>query len=225
MAYSPELKARARQLRFTERRSLNEITKALNVPKGTLSLWLRDLPLTTKERSDRRSVNLQGNDLRYKSRGEQSKHHASINARALTSEQKARIAEAAILFRLALHGIETYGRVFDGQQSDWLGLSIRGAAIRIQVRWAGTDKHGLPRASLRRSEGQKRISGFDFLVVYNLYTDTAYVLSRAEIVGLRSCVTIRPAAAEAFWKLRQPVAQWQRARSGTARSVVRSHSG
>jgi hypothetical protein len=172
------------------------------VSKGTLSLWLKDLPLSAEEISGRCRKRLNGNDLRYKNRGEQSKHYTAVNASALTSERKARIAEAAVLFRLALHGIDTYGRIFDGQQSDWLGLSAEGKAIRIQVRWAGTDRHGLPTASLRRAEGLKRIAGFDFLVIYNFYTDTAYVFSCKEIAALRRSITIRHEATEAFWKLK-----------------------
>ena len=204
--YPPKVKAAARRLRVEKRQSLNEIEKKLGVPRSTLSLWLRDVPLTAKERRKRQFSHLAGNRYSAKDRGLQSKHYQASVVGALSREQKARIAEAAVLFRLALHGVETYGRVFDGQKADWVGITAGGKALRIQVRWAGQGKHGLPAASLRCSAGRKKYRplhsrDFDFVAIYDLYTDTAYIFSAEELRGFRQSIAIRTEAAEAFWKL------------------------
>ena len=135
-----------------------------------------------------------------------SKHYQAAAVSSLPREQKARIAEAAVLFRLALHGIETYGRVFDGQKADWVSITDSGRALRIQVRWASKGKYGLPSASLRCSAGRNKFrplhaNDFDFAAVYDLYTDTVYIFSAKELRGFRQSVTIRAEAAEAFWKI------------------------
>jgi transposase-like protein len=49
MLYSPKTKLKARQLRKNGRLPLAEIARQLEVPKGTLWYWLRDIPLTQEE--------------------------------------------------------------------------------------------------------------------------------------------------------------------------------
>jgi transcriptional regulator with XRE-family HTH domain len=207
MQTDPAKKIEVRHLRVEERLSLKEIEKATGVSRGTLSVWLRGLPLTDKEKAQKRRLHLIGNQYATKDRGEESKHHKNIDASKLTREQKGRIAESAVLYRLALHGIETYGRVFDGEKSDWLA-AIPPRVLRIQVRWASKGQHGLPFALLRCCDGRKsfrrlREDEFDFLVTYDLFTDTAYVFSSKELGKLKSAVTIRPDANEAFHKMRE----------------------
>lgn len=189
--------------------STAEIGKALGVPKRTVAYWYRGQPLP----SDVLRRKLQDAQARRintgkKSRGVESKFHALVNERDLDKGTKGRIAEAAVLFRLALHGFFPAKPVFDGAKSDWL-VEVPGKGIRkIQVRWASArGDYGLPNISLLCSKGHSgtrryRTEEFDFLVGYDLYTDTAYVFSEAEVRDNQSVVTIRSDAAERWDKLR-----------------------
>lgn len=142
-----------------------------------------------------------------KDRGQESKHHRAVDPKVLTKEQKARIAEAAVLHRLALHGYEVYGQTFDGQKVDWI-VQVGRRLIRIQVKWAGrVSKHGLPVVRLRCADGRGKFRRYasdevDFVVGYDLYTDTAYVFPFAE-VRENNYVTIRPDAAEQWHRLKE----------------------
>ena len=51
--YATKVKLAASFLRSKKRQSLDEIEKKLGVPRSTLSLWLRDIPLTVEERRER----------------------------------------------------------------------------------------------------------------------------------------------------------------------------
>lgn len=53
----PALKSEAVRLRVEERLSLPEILRKVPVAKSTLSLWLREYPLTEEEKGSRRSAN------------------------------------------------------------------------------------------------------------------------------------------------------------------------
>lgn len=64
--YNNEIKKRAIDLRKNHRRSLNEIMKELSMAKSTLSLWLRNYPLTNKEQIERRIVNINHSFKRYR---------------------------------------------------------------------------------------------------------------------------------------------------------------
>jgi hypothetical protein len=81
-------------------------------------------------------------------------------------------------------------------------------AYRIEVRWVKVDpRRGLPYISLicRGGVGKYRRYAddeFDFIVGYDLYSDTAYVFSSKEVAPLSSAVTIRPEAAERWDKLK-----------------------
>ena len=80
---------------------------------------------------------------------------------------------------------------------------------RVQVKWVeSSGKTGLPVTSLRRSgskDGSKeryQKGDFDFIIGYDLFTDTCYVWSWGEVVHLKSTVSICLEAAERwdkFW--------------------------
>jgi len=115
----PEMKAEAIRLRVEKRHSLREIETITGAARGSLSAWLKAYPLTEAEKKARSRL-----AKRYvtpkKSHGEESKHNQAVVWQNLAPYQKGRIAEAAILFRLALHGFETYSSIFDGDKTDWL---------------------------------------------------------------------------------------------------------
>lgn len=207
-AAKPHLKAEAIRLRVEERRSLREIEFLIKVARSSLSLWLRPYPLTEEEKKARNKT-----ARRYiapkKSHGEESKHHRAINSSNLTSQQKGRIAEAAVLFRLALHGFEVYKSPFDGDKTDFIVRdSDAGRVLKLQVRWANTPyKHGLPGVLLTCADGHSRrrryrAGEFDFIVGYYLFNDTAYVFAYDEVERCKAHVTVAEDCAERWDKLR-----------------------
>ncbi len=199
----PEQKAEAVRFRVESRLSIPEIQRRVGVSKAILSLWLRPYPLTPEERATRRSRNAPSPSFTLKDRGAESKAHriaAALPDRS--SAWKGRVAEAAILFRLVLRGYEPMRSVFEGDVVDWF-VRVSDRIVRIQVRWAGRGKHGLPYIDLRR-KGKSRVKYLDgvidLFVGYDLFTDTAYVFSWTEVQH-KTSVTVSPATAERWDKL------------------------
>lgn len=204
----PELKAEAVRLRVEQRMSLREIAEATGAAKGSLSLWLQSYPLTDEEKRARSRV-----ANRYatpkKSHGEESKYYQAIDFQNLTNQQRGRIAEAAILFRLVLHGFDVYTSAFDGDKVDCLvHIPESGRTLKLQVRCVhSTSRHGLPVVRLKCADGHDkrrryREGEFDFIVGYYLFNDTAYVFSYDEVVSHKTHITIAEAYAERWGKLR-----------------------
>lgn len=136
----------------------------------------------------------------------QSKHHRAVEGRELTRQHKARIAEAAVLFRLSLHGFATFGATFDGEKSDWLVETVNGVK-KVQVKWMKTGGRGERLVRLQCTEGHNKtrrynVGEFDFIVGYDLFSDTAYVWSWLEVEHLKSAVMLNENAAERWDKLR-----------------------
>ena len=193
--------------------SLIEIAKLVPVTKGSLSLWLRPYPLTLEERRVRmlagqRVACSHAAQVNKKPRGEPSKHWETVSGQVLRRDQSMAISEAAILFRLALHGFNTLAPVFDGAKMDWLvEVPPPQRTIRIQVKTVRISggRGGLPVVPLLCRSGQstrRYLPGeFDVIVGYDLYTDTAYVFTAAEVVKNRKVVSIRQDAAERWDKL------------------------
>jgi transposase-like protein len=198
----PELKAECIRLRIEERLSYKEIARRTGASTGTLSLWLGDLPLTEEELKGRQEYLR----LHRKPRPEVSKFYLATQAQVLTRAQKARIAEAAILFRLVLHGFVPFGAAFDGEKTDWL-VDTGSHCVKVQVKWAREQKGGLPFVSLICVEGHNQQRRYkqgelDFIVGYDLKADLAYVWSWVEIAGHERRITVSPEAEERWDKLR-----------------------
>ena len=207
-AAAPQLKAEAIRLRVEERRSLREIEVLTKVARSSLSCWLRPYPLTEEEKKARSKI-----AKRYitpkKSHGTESKHHRTVVGANLTSQQKGKIAEAAVLFRLFLHGFAAYKSPFDGDKTDFLvEVPETRRRLKLQVRWVTTPaKHGLPGILLTCADGHNkrrryREGEFDFIVGYYLFNDTAFVFSYDEVLRNKTHVTIAEAHAERWDKLR-----------------------
>lgn len=196
------------RLRTRDRLSIKEIERASGVARSTLSKWLRGHPLTRKERKAKINAGrLASSVKRRKDRGDRSAHHRMAAERELTRHEKGKIAEAAVLFRLCLHGFSVYGSPFDGDRLDWVvEAPSRGKIHRVQVRWAKDDGNGLPSVSLQHNVGRSnqeryRDSDLDAVVGYDLYTDSAYVWMIDELSERRYSVTITPDALERWDKL------------------------
>lgn len=207
-AISTELKSEAIRLRVEERCSIKEVSELTGIAKGTLSLLLRPYPLTEEEvmlkiKSAKRYATPK------KSHGEESKHHKIIVGKKLKPQQKGNIAEAAVLFRFALHDLEPFASIFDGDKIDFM-VRVResGDIFKIQVKYiARKSQYGLPGIMLTCTEGHGRRrryqqGEFDFIVGYYLFNDTAYVYSFDEVTKYKTLVTISDEHAERWNKLR-----------------------
>jgi len=207
---NPELKAEAIRLRVEGRLSLNAIHRRTGASKGSLSTWLRGYPLTEAERRQAiRIGRVRGamGGLPKKDRGAESVLHKTVPSSRLSRHQKAKVAEAAVLLRLVLHGFTPFGSVFDGDKTDWLVEAGDGRAWKIQVKWAKSENHGLPVVRLKcRSghNGERRYhrGEFDFLVGYDLFSDSCFVWSFDELAHLTSAVTISAEARERWDKIK-----------------------
>lgn len=136
---------------------------------------------------------------------EESLHHASIRI-PLTIDRKAKIAEAAVLFRLVLHGLNPYTSAFDGDKVDWLVSFPGGRTARIEVRWLHRKLNGVLTLRLRCSNGRgksRRMRGdeFDFVAGYDLFEDKAYVYSTAELEHVKATVVVDASAVERWDKI------------------------
>lgn len=196
-------------LRTVDRMSLKEIENLTEVSRGTLSTWLRDYPLTKDEKQKRLArARTKAASILRKDKGKESKYYQAVKHKRITTAAKGKIAEAAVLFRLCLHGFNAYGSPFDGDRIDWVvERENTGRHYNIQVKWATRCKQGLPVVSLRRNMGRKKHRrygdrDFDFLIGYDLFTDIAYVWSRDELKHIKNLVTVTTDAAERWDKLK-----------------------
>lgn len=200
-----DLKTEALHLRREKRLSYSEIQDHIGVPKGTLSGWLKDYPLTEEE--SRRKMAVNSYTIPKKERGSESLLHQMVADRTITPSTKAKVAEAAALLRIVLHGLPVFGSPFDGDKADWVVEAPSGRLLKIQVKSSlKTRKHGLPVVSLRCTEGHGRPrryekGEFDVIIGYDLYTDTCYVWAFEELDHLKSGITVHPDAAERWDKI------------------------
>ena len=201
--HGDEVRTECFRLRREERLSLKEISLLTGISKGTLSFWLRNEPLTAEELKTRR---YKTNRTRYKDRGKESPLHRMFGHLVKTRQQKAKIAEAAVLVRLSLLGTSVYGSPFDGDKFDWLVHLSTGEIKRVQVRWAGENKQGLPNVSLQCYEGHSdrrryQEGELDIIVAYDFFTDSCFVWTYDELAENKTVVTITEEALERWDKL------------------------
>ena len=199
-------KDEAIRLRIEERLSLPEISSRLGVSKSSVSNWVRPYPLTRDERRERQSMNGKASAgiRRAKAVKKESALH-KLNRDSISCHSKAKVAEAAVLLRMTLLGYSIYGSPFDGDKLDWV-VDVGERLVKIQVKWAREGKFGAPFIRLCCSSGRRKVrpyqkGEFDFIVAYDLYTDTCYVWSWDEVKGMatKSC---EDSAAENWKKFR-----------------------
>lgn len=206
MTHSKETRLEAIRLRTDERMSLREICRALPVSKATLSGWLRPYPLTDSEVAERRSRTRPRKEKEGVKESETYKVAVQAGMADFTTLQKSRISESAVLFRLALNGWSPYASMFDGEKYDWV-VDIGQRLVKLQVKTARRRGKNSPTVSLRCADGNCSRSRryqrgeFDYLVGYDIVTDTAYVWSEDEVSHLSSAVTVTENAREAWSKL------------------------
>lgn len=220
--YPLKIRERAIRLRRKNRLSLSEISKKLGVSLRLAYSWVNKYPLSNKEIREKISKSSRLRHRPKKDRGIESKFYPLIKDKNISTLQKAKIAEAAVSFRLALLGFGVYSSVFDGEKFDFLvHIPNIDILIKLQVKWCRAEKHGLPVVLSRCADGRgktrKYTDGeFDFIAGYNIYTDTVYVFSFKEMKG-KTGLSITKSAEEAWHKmLVVPRAKWSSRRSVTA---------
>jgi len=191
-----------------ERLSSRAIAERMGLSLHTVRAWLKAHPLSEEEVTGLVAEGrAKGNDTNRKERGTPSKFYTATEGKPLSREHRGRIAEAAVLFRLAVYGFRPYSSPFDGEHTDWvIELQPAGSFRRLQVRIAQQGKHGLPYVSLRCADGRqasRRLSATDtdFVIGYDFYTDTAYVWRLSELAHLEHIVTISSEAEERWDKI------------------------
>jgi len=112
------------------------------------------------------------------------------------------------MLRMLTRGYSVYGSFFEGDRADWI-VQVGQRLWKIQVKSTTLDRSGPPRVTLRRAvsskSGPKRYMkcDFDFIVGYDMRSDTAYVWSWNETRHLRVSVATHPEAREAWHKLQR----------------------
>jgi len=212
MAYDEAVRERAIQLRTQEHMGLANIATTLGIAKGTASLWLQDHPLPAEVLAARRSANGKASSGRRKACD--SPHVREITARfrevaasrSYTTSQMGAIAETAALLRLHTHQFEVFRPTRDGSKVDLVVLDPpTGRTMKVQVKCAKQSRSGLPVVSLLCGMGSRKfrrytVEEFDFIVGYDITTDTCFVWSFDEVSHLNSSITITPEAAERWDK-------------------------
>lgn len=208
MPHSTETRERAKALR-AEGFSLAKIAQELSISKGTASLWLRDMPLPEEELRKRYSEGAKKAPATRRNiyrKGPQSRISSlAPDPSGFTTQRKGKIAEAAALHRMVLLDFEVYGSPFDGDKADWVVRAPGGDLAVVQVKWATHPKKGSPTLKLRAADGRGNLrpyeeGEFDYLVGYDLWSDTCYVWTWDEVKHLKSAVSITDTAAERWDK-------------------------
>jgi hypothetical protein len=196
-------KEEAIRLRVEQRLGLKAICRLTGLSRGSASNLLREYPLTEEEIKSRLSRNAQNtNELCGKYSPDLSKYASLLTGQDISRECKGRIAEAAVLFRLALHGFNVWKAQFDGNRADWLvSRADSRRHVLIQVKWARRDQYGRPFFPVTRRCGKRIVNispaDCDFVVGYDLETDTAFVFPVEDIQAKRT-KSCNPKYAEAW---------------------------
>lgn len=201
----------ARQLRLDKRMSLKSIANKLGVSKGSVSIWVRDIPLTEEEKQTRYVENGKRTKDRLKNTEvvPSSKFIGWIKCQELTSNQKGKIAEAAVVLRLSILKFDVYKSVFDGEKLDIVTQAPNDTQLKkIQVRWCRKPKIGSNFITLTCSSGRKSSrryndEEFDFMIGYDFYTDTCYVYDANDLKNLKTRVSVKDEHAESWHKILQ----------------------
>lgn len=126
----------------------------------------------------------------------------------LTPRQIGDLAEVAVLLRLVSRGFSVFRGVFEGSSTDWTVRHGRGPLLTIQVKTAKRGVYGAPMVPLTHAHSRKlRLrytrEDWDYIVGFDLFSDTAFVWSWEETQHLRAAVSATPAAKERWDKLLQ----------------------
>ncbi|TXH11798.1 MAG: hypothetical protein E6R04_00845 [Spirochaetes bacterium] len=122
-------------------------------------------------------------------------------------DQKGRVAEIAVLQRLAKRDLDVFSSVFDGSAIDFISVDrVTGSIKKIQVKWLKTGRHGAKLLKLEKSAGRKKFKPYqshevDLFVGFDGETGVCYVFTFDEVKHLKTAVSVSEGAQEAWHKL------------------------
>jgi hypothetical protein len=205
----PETIEHAITLRKEQKLGYKAIAQILGVPTSTIRVHLslyklspEDLKLRAKltsamPRSKKASLDVNGFPRPH--------WMESVDFSKLSKSQRGAIAEAAVLFRLAVNGFSVYGSPFDGDRIDWIVKAPGGKLSTLQVGHVSRFRYGRPLIRLTRtSHGKSRRfcqNDFDFIIGYDFHNDAAYVFSATEVEKNLTAIAVTVAVLEAWSKL------------------------
>ncbi len=200
-----EFRAECVRLRVEDRMSLREISAKTGAPKGTLSYWLKDHPLTDAEKAVR-AARANRYHAPRKERLPASGQSMIIPMSSLSKERRGYLAELMVAARAAAYGMDAFKPLNGASVADWVLRNTDGHLCSVQVKWTKRGTSGLPYLSLQKTIGHNKPvryapGDFDFIVGYDYETDTAYVFSEADTNSNSFTITIRPDAAERWDKI------------------------
>jgi hypothetical protein len=196
------------RLRVEERLSIDAIRKRVLVSVGAISQIVRAYPLEKTEVLERMIANGHTTSS-AKPRGEPSKFWSAIEYENLSPSRKGKIAEAAVAFRLTLHGFHLYSSPFDGDTYDWLvevPTSDRIWKVQVKNTQISSNGYGLPYIPIRHADGRSKLKRYrqsecDFIIGYDLFSDTAYIYSWDDIQHIGNSISVSDAFAERWDKM------------------------
>jgi hypothetical protein len=191
--------AEARRLRIDERKSSREISRILDVPIGTLSPYLSDIPLTKEEKREIMSDSgLKSNQRRWlghqEARDSDHPDHDAVSHGLLSPIQRGALSELAVRSEIIRRGFVPLIPDIPGLRYDMVIHDPENNLYsRVQVKSARWPKSGLPVFNLTvNSNGSRREycqNDFDCLIVYNHKKRVFYIKTQSE---LSSKMTGRP---------------------------------
>ena len=195
MTIPQDVRVECIRLRTKDQLSIAEICLRTGVSKGTISNMLVGYPLKRKRRHNPWNKGKRSYDP------EKSKWADAIDA--LSPNDRGKVAEAAVLFRLCVHGVSVYGSPFDGDSADWMVLRDDGVVFKIQVKLCKGLERGRPVIELRSSSKKVRyrFEDFDFIVGYDPIEDVCYVFSVKEVANNKAAVSATDESKEAWGKI------------------------
>jgi hypothetical protein len=198
------MKEECLQLRQEKHLPAWEVSQLTGVHKDTISRWFRGETLTEEQKTKYPDLNWDGKKV-Y--REPESKFYAAYRANVKTKHKTAKVSETAVMFRLAIHGIDYYLSPHDSDIIDFIVSSEEsGKTAKIQVRTAICIKKGMSKLSLIRCSGTKVAKRYsknecDVLVAYDIPTDTAYVYLFDELTEYSSNPSVSREHAERWDKV------------------------
>jgi hypothetical protein len=206
-AAKTELRNECVRLRMEDRLSITEIQERTGASRGSLSYWLKDIPLTDDE-IKRRFEKREHRGQRRKDVGAESEINQIVRESNLSGGKVAKVSETAVMLKMLARGYNVFGSMFDGEKADWIVETQSGKILKIQVKTTTRGQHGLPFVNLTRgvNNGCRQVRSryvkgdFDFMIGYDLFTDVAYVWSWDDVDHLKSAVSICDDAKERWDK-------------------------
>lgn len=200
-------KEQAIRIRLSDKLSTPIIGEMLGIDGATVRLWTSPYPLSDWEMSEihRKAGKMSGAITRQRSQAELNlpcRYQEEISTNTYSSTQTGNIAEAAIRRKCQRLHFEFYAPAYGCAFFDGIIYVPQARqAWKVQIKTATHHNKGLPTVSTRSSKNKYLRETCDFLIGYEIVSDTAYVWSHDELIPFQYRVSLRPDAKENWKKL------------------------